>query len=80
MLAIGKDHEPVVAARFHALTEARQAIGYAIDYDGIVKSMLGGAALRPAHYLPIGVSGSTDASANPFAVRNAFSSLAMRSC
>jgi peptide/nickel transport system substrate-binding protein len=40
--------------------EARQAIGYAIDYDGIVKSMLGGAALRPAHYLPIGVSGSTE--------------------
>jgi len=42
-----------------AVKEARQAIGYAIDYDGIVKSMLGGAALRPAHYLPIGVSGST---------------------
>ena len=30
-----------------AVKEARQAIGYAIDYDGIVKSMLGGAALRP---------------------------------
>jgi peptide/nickel transport system substrate-binding protein len=43
-----------------AIKEARQAIGYAIDYDGIVKSMLGGAALRPAHYLPIGVSGSTE--------------------
>ena len=43
-----------------AVKEARQAIGYAIDYDGIVKSMLGGAALRPAHYLPIGVSGSTE--------------------
>jgi peptide/nickel transport system substrate-binding protein len=42
------------------IKEARQAIGYAIDYDGIVKSMLGGAALRPAHYLPIGVSGSTE--------------------
>jgi len=38
----------------------RQAIGYAIDYDGIVNSMLGGAALRPAHFLPIGVNGSTD--------------------
>jgi len=44
-----------------AVKEARQAIGYAIDYDGIVKSMLGGAALRPAHFLPIGVSGSTEA-------------------
>jgi len=43
-----------------AVKEARQAIGYAIDYDGIVKSMLGGAALRPAHFLPIGVSGSTE--------------------
>jgi len=43
-----------------AIKEARQAIGYAIDYDGIVKSMLGGAALRPAHYLPIGVNGSTE--------------------
>jgi peptide/nickel transport system substrate-binding protein len=43
-----------------AVKEARQAIGYAIDYDGIIKSMLGGAALRPAHFLPIGVSGSTE--------------------
>ena len=43
-----------------AVKEARQAIGYAIDYDGIMNSMLGGAALRPAHYLPIGVSGSTE--------------------
>ena len=42
-----------------AIKEARQAIGYAIDYDGIKNSMLGGAALRPAHFLPIGVSGST---------------------
>jgi len=43
-----------------AVEEARQAIGYAIDYDGIKNSMLGGAALRPAHFLPIGVSGSTE--------------------
>jgi peptide/nickel transport system substrate-binding protein len=42
-----------------AVKEARQAIGYGIDYDGIVNAMLGGAALRPAHFLPIGVSGST---------------------
>jgi peptide/nickel transport system substrate-binding protein len=40
--------------------EARQAIGYAIDYDGIKNSLLGGAAIRPAHFLPIGVSGSTE--------------------
>ncbi|MFS8086364.1 MAG: ABC transporter substrate-binding protein, partial [Acidobacteriota bacterium] len=44
-----------------AVKEARQAIGYAIDYDGIKNSMLGGAAVRPAHFLPIGVSGSTEA-------------------
>lgn len=39
---------------------ARQAVGYAIDYDGIINSMLGGAAVRPAHFLPIGVNGSTE--------------------
>ncbi len=44
-----------------AVKEARQAIGYAIDYDGIKNALLGGAALRPAHFLPIGVSGSTEA-------------------
>jgi len=43
-----------------AVKEARQAIGYAIDYDGIIKNLLGGAAVRPAHFLPIGVSGSTE--------------------
>ena len=44
-----------------AVKEARQAIGFAIDYDGIKNSLLGGAAVRPAHFLPIGVSGSTEA-------------------
>ena len=39
--------------------EARQAVGYAIDYDGIRDKLLGGAALRPATFLPIGVLGST---------------------
>ncbi len=43
-----------------AIKENRQAIGYAIDYDGIKNQMLGGAALRPAHFLPIGVEGSTE--------------------
>jgi peptide/nickel transport system substrate-binding protein len=43
-----------------AKKECRQAIGYAIDYDGIKNALLGGAALRPAHFLPIGVSGSTE--------------------
>jgi peptide/nickel transport system substrate-binding protein len=40
--------------------EARHAIGYAIDYDGILGSLCGGAATRPAHFLPIGINGSTE--------------------
>lgn len=47
----------------------RQAIGHAIDYDGIVTNMLGGAALRPAHFLPIGVNGSTEAVAREVGFR-----------
>ena len=43
-----------------AVKEARQAIGYAIDYDGIVNSLLGGNAVRAASFLPIGVRGSTE--------------------
>ena len=46
---------PVLAKK-----EARHAIGYAIDYDGILGNLLGGAAVRPAHFLPIGVNGSTE--------------------
>jgi peptide/nickel transport system substrate-binding protein len=44
-----------------AKKEVRHAIGHAIDYDSILGSMLGGAAQRPAHFLPIGVNGSTEA-------------------
>jgi peptide/nickel transport system substrate-binding protein len=40
---------------------ARQAIGYAIDYDGIIKNLIGGHALRPVSFLPVGVNGSTEA-------------------
>jgi peptide/nickel transport system substrate-binding protein len=39
---------------------ARQAIGYAIDYDGIRDSLLGGAATRPANFIPVGSLGSTE--------------------
>ena len=53
-----------------AVKECRQAIGYAIDYDGIKNSMLGGAALRPAHYPPIGVIGSTEEIARQIGFRN----------
>ena len=40
---------------------ARQAIGYAIDYDGIIKSLIGGYAVRPVSFLPVGSNGSTEA-------------------
>jgi len=53
-----------------AVKECRQAIGYAIDYDGIKNAMLGGAALRPAHFLPIGVEGSTEEIARQIGFRN----------
>ena len=39
---------------------ARQAIGYAIDYDGIIKNLIGGKAVRPVSFLPVGVNGSTE--------------------
>jgi len=46
-----------------ALTKraARQAIGAAIDYDGIIKNLIGGHAVRPASFLPVGTNGSTEA-------------------
>lgn len=53
-----------------AVKECRQAIGFAIDYDGIKNSMLGGAALRPAHFLPIGVEGSTEEIAREIGFRD----------
>ncbi len=39
---------------------ARQAVAQAIDYDGIISSLLGGHAVRPASFLPIGMAGSTE--------------------
>ncbi len=43
-----------------AVQEARQAIAAAIDYDGIRDNLLGGVATRCAHFLPIGLLGSTE--------------------
>ncbi|MFO1057431.1 MAG: ABC transporter substrate-binding protein [Dongiaceae bacterium] len=43
-----------------AKTAARQAIAAAIDYDKIIESLLGGAAVRPASFLAIGMAGSTE--------------------
>jgi peptide/nickel transport system substrate-binding protein len=43
-----------------AVKEARQAIASAMDYDGIIDSLLGGKAMRCASFIPIGLYGSTD--------------------
>ena len=43
-----------------AIKAARQAVGYAIDYDGIKDSLLAGKAVRPVSFLPIGTNGSTE--------------------
>ncbi|HTI83419.1 MAG TPA: ABC transporter substrate-binding protein [Acetobacteraceae bacterium] len=43
-----------------AVKQARQAIGYAIDYDGIKNSLMAGNAVKPASFLPIGTNGSTE--------------------
>src|SRR5215475_13124678 len=40
---------------------ARQAVQAAIDYDGIIKGLMGGHAMRPATYIPIGLGRSTEA-------------------
>ncbi len=40
---------------------ARQAIGYAIDFDGIIKNLVGGQAVRPVSFIPVGMNGSTEA-------------------
>jgi peptide/nickel transport system substrate-binding protein len=43
-----------------AKKEARQAIGYAIDYDGFVNDLMSGAAQRPATIVPLPLLGSED--------------------
>ena len=43
-----------------AVKEVRQAIACAIDYDGIINSLLGGKAMRCASFIPIGLFGSTE--------------------
>jgi peptide/nickel transport system substrate-binding protein len=45
---------PVLAKK-----EARQAIAYAIDYDGIRDALFGGVGVRPASFIPFGIGGSS---------------------
>jgi peptide/nickel transport system substrate-binding protein len=40
--------------------EVRQAIGYAIDYDGIINGLLGGAGLHPATVVPEPLLGTVE--------------------
>jgi len=42
-----------------ARPEARQAVAAALDYDGLIKGLVGGYADRPASFLPIGIAGTT---------------------
>src|SRR5262249_25779082 len=44
-----------------AVKEARQAVACAIDYDGIIANLLGGAGIRPVNFIPAGLLGSTEA-------------------
>lgn len=37
--------------------QVRQAIGYAIDYDGIIKGLMKGAAVQPPTIIPLGLLG-----------------------
>lgn len=46
-----------------AKLEARRAVAAAIDYDGLIKGLVGGFSLRPPSFIPIGAAGVTEASA-----------------
>jgi peptide/nickel transport system substrate-binding protein len=49
--------------------EARQAVAHAIDYDGIISGLIGGAAVRPPSFLPIGAGGTTAEMTREFGYR-----------
>ncbi|MDQ3044611.1 MAG: ABC transporter substrate-binding protein [Chloroflexota bacterium] len=40
--------------------QVRQAIGYAIDYDGIIETLLAGAAVKPATIVPVPLLGAEE--------------------
>lgn len=44
----------------------RLAIAHAIDYDGIIKHLLGGNAIRPVSVLPIGMGGASESYTREF--------------
>ena len=53
-LTSGKELSPALAIK-----EARQAIAYAIDYDGMIQGLEGGFATRPPSFIPNGLGGAT---------------------
>lgn len=46
-----------------AKPEARRAVAAAIDYDGLIKGLVGGFSQRPPSFIPIGAAGVTEATA-----------------
>lgn len=58
------EFNPALARR-----EARQAVAHAIDYDGIINGLVGGFAVRPPSFLPIGAGGTTEAYTKEFGYR-----------
>lgn len=46
-----------------AKPEARRAVAAAIDYDGLIKGLVGGYSQRPPSFIPIGAAGVTEATA-----------------
>ena len=48
--------------------QLRQAIGYAIDYDGIVNGLSGGASLHPATIVPTPLLGADDVMSQAYAL------------
>ncbi len=52
-----------------AKREARQAVAHAIDYDGIINGLVGGFAVRPPSFLPIGAGGTTAEMTREFGYR-----------
>lgn len=58
LVYMGLTHNPEFNKAL-AHKKARQAIAFAIDYEGIKNGLLGGAAMRPASFIPVGCLGST---------------------
>ncbi len=49
-----------------AKKELRQAIAYAINYDGIINSLSGGASIRPATVIPVPLLGAEEVSGSQY--------------